>query len=161
MGTIQRYYFDKDCNRIDAIYQNDYLETHNEIARRIINNNQEFLDEYNEIGKKGIISESVYLVMKGYIYVGGSNQYNMSAMYSSISLNKNTKSIMTHIKEDGYYTYDIIRSELTDEQKEQVRAWAKEGMNRNQIINKVMTDMLTLLAPVQNVNKKEDLDYER
>ena len=157
MGKIQRYYYDSNCNKIEV----DDDDLHDEIARKVINKNPELLKEYNEIRKKGIISESVFLTMKGYIYIGGSTEYNMSAMYSSISLNENTRNLMTDLKEDGYYIYDIIRNELRDEQKEQIRSWARTGMERSEIANKVMTDMLVLLAPTKNNTKHEDELDER
>ena len=152
---IARYFYDTDGKRLENKEEN----FHEEIAQNIINSNPELQKEYNEIRKKGIISESVFLVMKGYIYVGGREDRNyMGTMYSSISLNENTKNILSEMKEEGHYSYDIIREELTGKQKDQIRSWYGEGKTKNEIINLVMTEMLTLLSPT----KKEDVgDEER
>lgn len=156
MRRIERYFYDNKGNKINYSegYQKDFI--HDELAREIINNNPDLLKEYNEISRKGVISESVFLVMKGYIYVGGIENSNMSAMYSSISLSENTKKIMQDLYADNYYIYDIIRSELNDSQKNQIKEWAKNGLERNIIINRVMTDMIVFLSPTKNADDKED-----
>ena len=156
MGAIQRYYYDTNGKKIESYdIETQEADYHNEIAKIVIENNPDLLKEYTQIRKKGIISESIFLVMKGYIYVGGMTDKNMSAMFSSISLNENTKALMTEMNQNGYYIYDIIRDELNDKQKQQIRSWYKEGMQRNEIINKVMTDMLTLLMPIQEISDSE------
>lgn len=156
MRDIKRYYYDTNGKKIESYdIETQEADYHNEIAKTVINNNPNLLKEYTQIREKGVISESVFLVMKGYIYVGGTSNKNMSAMFSSISLNENTKALMTEMNQNGYYIYDIIRNELKDEQKEQIRSWHKKGMSRNEIINKVMTDMLVHLAPTKNVESKE------
>ena len=161
MNTIDRFYYDFNGNKIDCNTLNlDPSSTHDEIASAIIKQNPDLLNEYKKIRETGVISESVFLVMKGFIYVGGSSQRNMSNMYSSISLNENTRNLVGCFKEDGYFTYDIIRNELRDDQKEQIRTWAKQGISRNEIINKVMKDMIVLLSPTKNTNK-EDEEFER
>ena len=149
---IKRYFYDTEGKRIDG--KEEFM--HDEIAEEIINNNPELLEEYNKIRQAGVISQSVFLVMKGYVYVGGREDKDyIGAMYSSISLNQNTRAIVSDMKESGHYAYDIVNEELTNEQKNEIRSWYKNGMSRSEIINKVMTDMLTLLAPKKN-EKIED-----
>lgn len=161
MTKIQRYYYDPNCNVIEAKQLDNNTQTHDELAIDIINKNPDFLNEYNDTLKKGAISESVFLVMKGYIYVGGTNENNMSAMYSSISLNQKTKNILLHLKEENYYIYDIIKNELTDEQKDRIRSWAKKGISRDEIRKRVIEEMIIPLAPVKNIKNDENKNIEK
>ena len=156
MGQIKRYYYDKDCNKVE----NEEATDHDEIARGVIQNNPELLAEYEKIRKAGFVSESVFLVMKGYVYIGESNR-NMSAMYSSISLSQKCKDKLIDLKqEEDCYLYDIIRNELSKEQLVQVKEWYEEGMTREQIADRIMIDMLVLLAPtkVEQANTENDFD---
>ena len=163
MRQILRYYYDPECNvikpddvELDEKCGNEAF--HNIIAERIINKNPEFLKEYNEISKNGVIATTIFLVMKGYIYIGGQKDGDMSTMYSSISLNDKTRELMYELKQDGYYAYDVIRDALDNNQIAQIKNWAKEGMPRNKIVNNVMKDMIVQLSPQKRENKD---DFER
>ena len=158
MGQIKRYFYDKECNKIE----NDKLATHDEIAREFIQKNQGLLAEYKKVREAGFISESVFLAMKGYVYVGELDG-NLSAMISSISLSPKCDSLVRYLKEEkNCYIYDIIRSELKNEQLCQIKQWYTEGMPRKEIIDKVMTEMLVLLAPTkEEQTNKENGDDER
>lgn len=155
MNKIQRYFFDENCNIIE--FDGDL--THNEIAKRIIDVNPELKEKFNEICKKGTISESIYLVMNGYVYIGGNNS-KMCAMYSSISLNQNTKNLMMDFKDDGYYIYDVITKELKDSQKQEIKSWIKEGISRDEIRTRVITKMLMPLVSnnIMHKTKENDID---
>ena len=151
---IQKYFYDTECKRIES----DDGSCHDKLAEEIINKDPILLKEYKEIREKGVVTESVFLVMKGYIYVGGPSYDKMSTMYSSISLNSNTKAVMAELKEDGYYAYDIIQNELTENQKDKIRSWAKSGIDRDEKRKKVMIEMIAPLAPTK---EKEVEDEER
>ena len=157
MNKMQRYFFDPDCNKIE--FEDAYV--HDEIAKKIIECDQKLKEEYAEIRKSGVVSESVFLVMKGYVYVGGRSETHMGTMYSSISLNDNTKSLMGELKSDGYFAYDIIRNELSKDQMKQIVDWAKSGMKKEEIRTRVMTEMLVLLAPTKNESKEVKKVEER
>ena len=166
MKTVFRYYYDTNCNKIgpddfDHDPDDEDSKFHNVIAQNIIDSIPEYKTEYEEIRKHGFISTTTFLVMKGYIYIGGVEDGDMSSMFSSISLNDNTRDLLSEFIQDGYYVHDIIRNELKDEQKEQIKTWAKNGMDRKTIIHYVMTDMLTQLAPVKDKNCCEKEDFER
>ena len=161
MKRIMRYYYDTSCNKIEAEdIDNENQETHDEIAIKIINENPQLLEQYNKIREKGDISESVFLVMNGYIYIGGTSKNTMSAMYSSISLNDKTKHLLSELKQEAYYTYDIIRNELTDEQKRLIISWAKNGLSKDEIKNRVINEMIIPLAPTKNNDEKKNIDKE-
>lgn len=154
MREIKRYFYDENCNKIES--KNAVF--HDEIAREYIQNNADLLKEYNNIRKKGFVSASVFLVMKGFVYVGETGA-SMSAMFSGISLNKKNKNLLMTLKEEyDCYLYDIIRNELNKEQLAQIKEWYNEKMPKKEIANKVMTDMLALLAPtkVEQDNEKSD-----
>ena len=157
MREIKRYFYDPNSKKIE----NENALNHDEIAYEFIKNNPTLLEEYKKIREAGVISESVFLVMKGYIYIGEIDG-SISAMYSSISLNEKSKNILIGIKtENDTYLYDIIRNELSNEQKFQIKEWYGEGMPREEIINKVMTEMIVLLAPTKVEQSKEASGDER
>ena len=156
MREIKRYYYDTNCNKVE----NEEAKNHDEIAKYVIENNPKLLEEYKKIRETGVISESVFLVMKGYIYVGETEK-NKSAMLSSISLNKKSRDLLMKLKEEeDVYLYDIIKNELNDEQKAQIKKWYNEGMPIDEIINKVMKEMIVLLAPTKKepANVENDID---
>ena len=166
MRQIVRYYYDPECNMIepkdveldDENYKDDNEVFHNIIAKKIIDKDPELSQEYNEISKSGLISTTIFLVMKGYVYIGGTKDGDLSTMYSSISLNEKTRNLVGELKQDGCYSLDIIRDGLNDTQKTQIKTWAKQGMGRKDILNKVMTDMIVHYAPQKRENKE---DFER
>ena len=81
-------------------------------------------------------------------------------MYSSISLNENTRDLVAALKDDTMFMYDIIANELSDEQKAQVRTWYKEGQDLDTIRFKVMTEFLSCLSPKRTNSNKTDKDID-
>ena len=81
-------------------------------------------------------------------------------MYSSISLNEDTRNLVAALKDDTMFMYDIISNELSDEQKAQVRTWYKEGQDLDTIRFKVMTEFLSCLSPKKNSTNKNDKDID-
>ena len=155
MNNIQRYFFDQNGNKIQF---EDNL-SHDDISKRIIDMNPEYKMEYQKIAQKGMINKSVYLVMKGYIYVGEKTKNYSGAMYSSISLNENTRLLMSELKANDFYIYDVITNELSNEQKNTIREWAKNGMSKDEIRSRVISDMIIPLCPKRlNKNHEEELD---
>ena len=146
---IERYFLDTDCNRIE--YKDAYA--HDELAAKIIEDNPNLKAEYSRVKDSGLVSESVFLVMKGYIYAGG-NESQTSVMFSSISLNSKTKSYLSMLKDNDAYVYDIIRNELSDDQKALVKSWYNEDIDLNTIQFRVMTEMLSVITRNKN-NEKE------
>ena len=160
MKEIQRFFYDTNGKKIED--KKDVI--HDEIAKKIIANNPEYLEEYNDLKKNSNITESIFLVLKGYLYVGGTDVNDMLTIYSSISLNEITREILGEYKAVGYSIYDIIRQELTDEEKKQIKSWARDGMPRSEIIKKVTKEMIAtkgLIEVKNNDNKKDDNHNER
>ena len=81
-------------------------------------------------------------------------------MYSSISLNEDTRNLVATLKDDTMFMYDIISNELSDEQKAQVRTWYKEGQDLDTIRFKVMTEFLSCLSPMRTNSNKTDKDID-
>ena len=155
MSNIQRYFYDQNCNKIE--YNDEAM--HDEIAKRIIDMNEQYKEEYQEILKKGSINESVYLVMKGYVYIGKKTDNYSGAMYSSISLNDATRLLLSELKANGYYIYDVITNELNNDQKNTIREWAKNGMSKDEIRTRVISDMIIPLGPKRlNKNHEKEID---
>ena len=81
-------------------------------------------------------------------------------MYSSISLNENTRNLVAALKDDTMFMYDIISNELSDEQKAQVRTWYKEGQDLDTIRFKVMTEFLSCLSPKKTNSNEINKDID-
>ena len=81
-------------------------------------------------------------------------------MYSSRSLNEDTRNLVAALKDDTMFMYDIISNELSDEQKTQVRTWYKEGTDLDTIRFKVMTEFLSCLSPKRTNSNKTDKDID-
>ena len=62
---IKRYFIDTKCNRID--YGDEY--SHDALAHKIVSKDSLLNEEYSKVKSLGFISESAFLVMKGYIYM--------------------------------------------------------------------------------------------
>ena len=95
------------------------------LQKKIINDNPQYLEEFNELKERSDISEVKFILLKGYIYVGGRDIHDMLIMYSAISLNEVTRSILGEFIATGYHHYNILNEALKPEQIKEIRSWKK------------------------------------
>ena len=146
MRKLAVYYIDKNGNKI----YNPKVDFHDTLAMQILKQNSEIKEEFEQ---SQIDSPSLFLITKGYLLVTEDTERNyQDVMFCCLSLNERTTGILGALKENGSHIYDIIRNDLSQVQLQEIKQLLKDGYKKEEIIRKVVQDM---------IGSKADLDKSK